>query len=327
LAQVWGGGEVASADGLRFVVPVRTVNAGPNSKYFGAGRGITYYNFTSDQFTGFHGNVIPGTLRDSLFILEGLLEQQTSLRPLEIMTDTAGASDVVFGLFWLLDYQFSPRLADIGETRFWRMDPAADHGMLNGLARQRVRTELIARNWDDLLRVAGSLARGTISASELIGSLLQSSRPSTMTRAIGELGRVAKTLYLLSYLDDESYRRRILTQLNPGESRHDVARAIFHGRRGEVRQRYREGQEDQLGALGLVVNVVVLWNTLYMDAALAQLRRQGIETKADDVARLSPLGQENINFLGRYSFALSEFVARGELRPLHNSEDPGSQAG
>ena len=59
LAQAWGGGEVASADGLRFVVPVRTVNAGPNRKYFGTGRGITYYNFTTDQFTGFHGIVDP----------------------------------------------------------------------------------------------------------------------------------------------------------------------------------------------------------------------------------------------------------------------------
>ena len=59
LAQIWGGGEVASADGLRFVTPLRTVNAGPNSKYFGRGRGITYYNFTSDQFTGFHDIVVP----------------------------------------------------------------------------------------------------------------------------------------------------------------------------------------------------------------------------------------------------------------------------
>jgi len=66
LAQIWGGGEVASADGLRFNVPVRTINAGPNSKYFGVGRGVTYLNFTSDQFTGFHGIVIPGTLRDSI---------------------------------------------------------------------------------------------------------------------------------------------------------------------------------------------------------------------------------------------------------------------
>lgn len=131
LAQLWGGGEVASADGLRFTVPVRTLNAGPNSKYFGVGRGITYYNFTSDQFTGFHGIVIPGTLRDSLFLLEGLLEQQTSLRPTEVMTDTAGYSDVVFGLFWLLGYQFSPRLADIGEARFWRIDAGANYGGLD----------------------------------------------------------------------------------------------------------------------------------------------------------------------------------------------------
>ena len=55
-----------------------------------------------------------------MFVLDGLLEQQTSLNPLEMMTDTTGVSDVVFGLFWLLGYQFSPRLADIGESRFWR---------------------------------------------------------------------------------------------------------------------------------------------------------------------------------------------------------------
>ena len=58
----------------------------------------------------------------------------------------------------------------------------------------------------------------------------------------------------------------ILVQLNCGEGRHQLARIVFHGKRGELRQRYREGQEDQLGVLGLVVNVIVLWNTIYMDA-------------------------------------------------------------
>lgn len=120
LAQKWGGGEVASADGIRFVTPVQTINARPNKKYFRNSKGITWYNFLSDQFSGFHGIVIPGTLRDSIFVLEGLLEQQTGLRPTEIMTDTTGTSDMVFGLFWLLGYQFSPRLADAGEAVFWR---------------------------------------------------------------------------------------------------------------------------------------------------------------------------------------------------------------
>jgi TnpA family transposase len=322
LAQMWGGGEVASADGLRFTVPVRTVNAEPNSKYFGVGRGITYYNFTSDQFTGFHGIVVPGTLRDSLFLLEGLLDQTTSLQPKEVMTDTAGYSDLVFGLFWLLGYQFSPRLADLGEARFWRIDPQADYGVLNGLARQRVNTALIARSWDDLLRVAGSLKLGTVSASELMRTLLGGKNPTTLSKAITELGRIAKTLYLLAYIDDETYRRRILTQLNRGEGRHRLARTVFHGQRGEVRQRYREGQEDQLGALGLVVNVLVLWNTRYMDAALSHLRSRGVEVSPEDVSRLSPLGYRHINVLGRYQFTLTESVSQGNLRPLRNPFDP-----
>lgn len=58
-------------------------------------------------------------------MLEGLLEQETGLNPTEIMTDTAGASELVFGLFWLLGYQFSPRLAD-AVLRFsgeWTMMP------------------------------------------------------------------------------------------------------------------------------------------------------------------------------------------------------------
>ncbi len=320
LAQEWGGGEVASADGLRFVVPVRTINAGPNPKYFRTSQGITYYNFTSDQFAGFHGIVIPGTLRDSIFILAGLLEQQTELNPIEIMSDTAGVSDLVFGLFWLLGYLFSPRLADIGEARFWRMDPSADYGALNSLARNRINTGLIVRNWDDVLRVAGSLKLGTVSASELTRSLLRSKRPSTLTRAISELGRIPKTIFLLSYIDDENYRRRILTQINKGEGRHKLARTTFHGQRGEVRKRYREGQEDQLGALGLVVNVIVLWNTIYMEASLNHLRSQGIEVKSEDMARLSPLGHERINFLGRYSFTLPEVIADGQLRPLNDPD-------
>ena len=137
LVQQWGGGEVASADGLRFVVPVRTLHAGPNPKYFGFERGVTYYNLLSDQFTELNAIVIPGTLRDSLYLLAVVLEQQTEIHPTEIMTDTGAYTDVVFGLFWLLGYRFCPRIADIGGARYWRIDPSADYGVLNGVARHR----------------------------------------------------------------------------------------------------------------------------------------------------------------------------------------------
>lgn len=83
-----------------------------------------------------------------------------------------------------------------------------------------------------------------------------------------------------------------------------MARDVFHGKRGELYQRYREGQEDQLSALGLVVNMIVLWNTLYMDAVLNQLHSEGYAVRDEDAARLSPFGHEHINMLGRYSFAV-----------------------
>ena len=102
---------------------------------------------------------------------------------------------------------------------------------------------------------AGSLVQGTVRASELIRALQRGGRPSSLARAISEIGRIAKTLHLLAYIDDEAYRRRILQQINRGEGRHSVARAVFFGKRGELRRRYKEGQEDQLGALGLVVNL------------------------------------------------------------------------
>ncbi|ABP42359.1 transposase (plasmid) [Yersinia pestis subsp. microtus bv. Caucasica] len=317
LARRWGGGEVASVDGMRFVTPVKTVNSGPNRKYFGSGRGITWYNFVSDQYSGFHGIVVPGTLRDSIFVLEGLLEQQTGLNPVEIMTDTGGTSDIIFGLFWLLGYQFSPRLADAGEAVFWRVDKSANYGALDELARGCADLSKAENQWDEMMRTAGSLKLGTIHASELIRSLLKSSRPSGLAQAIMAVGRVNKTLYLLNYIDDEDYRRRILTQLNRGESRHAVARAICYGQRGEIRKRYREGQEDQLGALGLVTNAVVLWNTLYMQEALSWMRSNGEETRDEDIARLSPLMHGHINMLGHYTFTLSDDILNGELRALN----------
>ena len=190
------------------------------------------------------------------------------------------------------------------------------------MARHRLKLDLIARHWDDLLRVAASLTQGTVSASALMRTLQTSHQPSALAQAVRELGRIAKTLFLLAYLGDESYRRRILTQLNRGEGRHRLARAIFHGQRGELRQRYREGQEDQLGALGLVTNAVILWNTLYMQQAITALRAAGAEVRTEDIARLTPLGFEHINMHGRYQFTITEAMTRGALRPLRSPTDP-----
>lgn len=209
-------------------------------------------------------------------------------------------------------------LAPIDDERLTTQhDPIqADYGPLNAVARSRRDLSRIRENWADMVRVAGSLVTGTVRAYDLLRMLSREGRPSALGQAFQEYGRIAKTLHLLAYVEvDDAYRRQIGAQLNIQESRHQLARRIFHGQRGELRHRYREGQEDQLGALGLVLNAVVLRNTRYMDLALNELRGRGTQVLDEDVARLSPLVFRHINFLGRYAFTLPE---PGRLRPLRD---------
>jgi hypothetical protein len=85
--------------------------------------------------------------------------------------------------------------------------------------------------------------------------------PTQLGDALAHYGRIFKTLHVLSYVDDEPYRHEIKGMRNLQEGRHDLARTMFHGRRGELRQGYREGMEEQLGALGLILTTITLWNT------------------------------------------------------------------
>jgi hypothetical protein len=149
LAQAWGGGLVAAVDGMRFVVPVRTVQARPNPKYFGRGKGATWLNAITDQAVGTAGQVVSGTPRDSLRLIDLIYAQDGGTRPEVLITDTGSYSDLVYGLVTLLGFDYRPQLADLPDAKLWRIDPGADYGPLNPTARGRI----------DLDRIRAPLAR------------------------------------------------------------------------------------------------------------------------------------------------------------------------
>jgi len=217
IAQAWGGGLLASVDGLRFVVPVRTLNAGPSPKYFGYKRGLTWLNAVNDQVAGIGAQVVSGTPRDSLHILDVLLNLDAGPKPDLVATDEAAYSDMVFGVFRMLGYRFSPRISDIGDTRYWRAewpaDPAADYGSLNAIARNKVNLARIVEHWPDMLRVAGSLVTHQVRAYDVLRMLARDGRPTPLGAAFTEYGRIAKTLHLLAMIDpvDDTHRRIVNT--------------------------------------------------------------------------------------------------------------------
>jgi len=319
----WGGGMVVSADGLRFVVPVKSLWSAPNPRYFGHRRGATWLNVVNDQVMGIGGLIVPGTVRDSLFILDAILNRDGGPRPEVVITDTASYSDIVFGLFAICGYQFSPRIADISDSRLWRIDAAASYGPFDDLARHRIRLDRIRSHWPDMLRVAGSLTTGQVRAYDLIRMMTRDGRPTGLGEAFAHYGRIFKTLHLLQVLHDESYRRMIGSQLNLHESRHALARRIRHGHHGQLREHYRQGMENQLGALGLALNATALWNTLYIDKAVAERRAAGRPVAEELLAGLSPLICDHLNFNGRYFFPRPELDGLRALRDPDAEDDDG----
>jgi TnpA family transposase len=202
---------------------------------------VTWLNDVNDQVAGIGAVVIPGTMRDSLHILDTLLNLDAGPRPEMIATDTASYSDIVFGPFRLLGYRFSPRIADLADQRLWRATPPgalpADYGPLNAIARHSVNLGRIRTHWADMLRVTGSLVTNTVRAYDLLRMLGREGHSTALGQAFAEYGRIAKTLHLLAVVDpvDETYRRSLHRQLTIQESRHQQARKIFHGQRGELR--------------------------------------------------------------------------------------------
>jgi TnpA family transposase len=118
----------------------------------------------NDQVMDLGGLVVPGTVRDSLYILDALHARDGGPKPEMVITDTASYSDIVFGLFAIRGYQFSPRIADLADTRLWRTNTRASYGPLDQMSRHTVRLDTVRAHWADMLRVAGSLTTGRCAA-------------------------------------------------------------------------------------------------------------------------------------------------------------------
>lgn len=239
----------------------------------------------NDQSAGLAAQVLSGTPRDSLHTVDVVLRQHGGTEPEQIITDAGSYSDIVFGLLHLLGKKYRPQLKNLPDQKLWRIDAGADYGPLDRAARGRIDTEKISGHWDDMCRIAVSMHAGEISAHEVTRMISRDGTPTSLGQAIAHYGRIFKTIHILRLADDEPYRREGKGQENLVEGRHDLARRIFHGKKGEITRAYYEGMEDQLSALGLVLNCVVLWNTIYLDRALDQLRDQGYPVLDADVAR------------------------------------------
>jgi len=116
-------------------------------------------------------------------------------------------------------------------------------------------------------------------------------------------------------------RRRVQVGLNKGEAKNALARAVFFNRLGEIRDRSFENQRYRASGLNLVVAVILLWNTVYLERAVRALRDAGQDVDDMLLQHLSPLGWEHINLTGDYVWQQSRQVESGKFRSLRMHGD------
>ena len=225
---------------------------------------LEFYSFVADNDAPFYSRPIECTDRDAPVVLDGVLSHESDLDREAHDTDTHGYTEINFAAFAMVGMRFCPRIRSLHRQRIYCADPARDHGVLEPVlqrGRRAVNVRLIAEQWDRIGQFYAAVPAGHATASAALQRLNRFQASNRCSAANRELGRALKT-EPEDRLDHCDRQRATLIQLNRGEGRHALARAVFHGKRGELRQRYREGQENQLDALGVVVNMIVLWNTM-----------------------------------------------------------------
>src|SRR6266571_3782483 len=226
------------------------------------------------------------------------------------------STEQVFALATLLGFRFAPRIGDALSKKLYLLDAVGTSEPLKTLLFDQVNKKLIIEQWDEMRRVASSIRHGTVSASLLMRKLAAYPRQNQVARALTEFGKLERTSFLLEYFRDESLRRRILIGLNKGEALHALARQLFFGRLGELRDRALEDQMHRASCLHLLMAAIAAWNTIYLTEAFATLRRRGEEIAETTVAHIAPLGWEHINLVGNYHFAPQPGHSLDNLRPL-----------
>ncbi len=198
----------------------------------------------------------------------------------------------------------------------------SEYGVLKPLFRgPAIQRDLIVRCWDDMHRVSASLKDGTVTAVLLVAKLQALDNKNLIHRGLEEYGRLLKTIDILTFLSDKPYRRRIGRMLNKGELVHSLARLVAYGQLGVLTDRDLTSQLNRATCLSLLLNVIAVWNTRYMQAALDHLRATQYPVLESDLEHLSPILSGHINLHGSHHFDLQAPKKRqGQLRPLRTTE-------
>jgi TnpA family transposase len=318
MAAFWGQGQSASSDGQFFLATEQGEAMNLINAKYGNVPGLKGYSHVSDQYAPFATQVIPATVSEAPYILDGLLMNDAGRRVRQHFADTGGFTDHVFAACALLGYRFAPRIRDLPQKRLYAFTPNATPANVRALVGGKINEPLIERNWPDILRIMAMIAAGIVAPSQILRKLASYPRQNELALALREVGRIERTLFMIDWILDAGLQRQAQIGLNKGEAHHALKRAISFHRRGEIRDRSGEGQHYRIAGMNLLAAIIIFWNTMKLGEVVNTRAASGTHIAPDLLAHVSPLGWEHINLTGEYRWpkSLDPMTARASVAQI-----------
>jgi TnpA family transposase len=304
--RLWGeGASSCASDGTRFESWQQNLMAEWRSRYKGYGVMVYWHVETNAvciyaQTKGFSNSEVSA-------MMEGLVRHDTEMRVEKNFVDSHGQSEIAFAFCHLLGtVRLMPRLKRIKYERLYLPDKGfvGSYPHLAGTFARPIRWDLIEQQYDEMVKAAVALQRGTATAEAILKRYNSYNVTHPTYKALAEVGKAEKTIYLCEYLASREMQREVHEGLNVVENWNATNDFLCYGRQGELTTNNREQQEVVTLSLQLLQNCLMLVNTLLVERTIEQ-ERLWAKLSAADHRALTPLFHGHINPYGQFALDLT----------------------
>ena len=301
ISKQWGDGKTSSSDAQRYSYSRRTLQQTYSTKF--RDFALEFYTFVADNYAPYFSLPIECTDRDSPYVMDGVLYNESDLVIEEHYVDSHGYTEINYAGFAMIGKKLSPRIRNVQNQRLYRIDEAKDYGSLASLVSGKdrlIHMDWIEDQWDRMGHFYASLVSGHTTASTALKRLTGFSPNNHFYRANRELGRIFKTENILTYMSDPLLRKNRRRGLLKGEQLHQLARDVAYGKRGRINARDFQAQRNTCSCLTLIIACIIYWQAKEITQIID---RYGKELNKECLAMLphiSPIGWDNIILYGEY---------------------------
>ena len=298
---IWGEGTTACAsDSKKFGAWDQNLMTEWHVRY--RGPGVMIYWHVERKAICIYSQLKTCSSSEVASMIEGVLRHCTEMRVEKNYVDTHGQSEVAFAFCRLLGFSLLPRLKGIKHQRLYRPEAGnpGEYTNLQPVLSRPIDWELIAQQYDEMVKYATALRVGTSDAEAILRRFMRTNVQHPTYRALAELGKAERTAFLCRYLGRKDLRREIHEGLNVIENWNSANAFIHYGKAGEMTTNSREDQETEMLSLHLLQACLVYVNTLMLQQVLSDPRWME-QMGPEELRALTPLIYNHVTPYGTFN--------------------------